>query len=252
MKTILVIGATGSIGQLVVKEAVAQGYAVRALVRNARKAHFDAGVELFEGDLTQPETLRGITANIDGIIFTQGNYANPEGVDYGGVLNVLRDLQGRTARIALMSTIYAPLVSNNASTDKGRAWKRRMERVVRASQLPYTIVRPSWFDCNEPNAQQLFLTQGRTDYNLTAADGGVFRVQLAETLVKALSTPEALNKTVELFAEKGERTTNFNALFAPMLCDEPNENFDAVKDPNNRPIAQEPARVKLDLHAFSR
>jgi uncharacterized protein YbjT (DUF2867 family) len=27
-------------------------------------------------------------------------------------------------------------------------WKRRGERLVRASGLPYTIVRPGWFDYN--------------------------------------------------------------------------------------------------------
>ncbi|MDB5317512.1 MAG: family NAD(P)-dependent oxidoreductase [Rhodospirillales bacterium] len=36
--TILVVGASGSIGRLVVEEALAQGHAVRALVRDAAKA----------------------------------------------------------------------------------------------------------------------------------------------------------------------------------------------------------------------
>ena len=35
--TVLVVGATGSIGQLVVKEAIKQGHAVHALVRSASK-----------------------------------------------------------------------------------------------------------------------------------------------------------------------------------------------------------------------
>lgn len=250
MKNILVIGATGSIGQLVVKQALEAGYQVRALVRSTKKAAFDPRVALFEGDLTEAETLRGITKGIDGIVFTQGNYADPENVDYGGALNVIRDLNGRTARIALMSTIYSPLVILEARFDNGCAWKHRMERIVRASKLPYTIVRPSWFDCNAPDEQQLFFTQGRTDYHLTATDGGVSREQIAETLLKSLTTPEALNKTVELFAEKGARTMDFNALFATAIADQPNENFDAIKDPNNRPMAKEPTRVQKELAAF--
>jgi uncharacterized protein YbjT (DUF2867 family) len=36
--TVLVVGATGSIGRLVFSEAFRQGHAVRALVRNADKA----------------------------------------------------------------------------------------------------------------------------------------------------------------------------------------------------------------------
>jgi uncharacterized protein YbjT (DUF2867 family) len=40
-KTILVVGSTGSIGHLVVEEAVRKGYAVRALVRTPSKARLD-------------------------------------------------------------------------------------------------------------------------------------------------------------------------------------------------------------------
>ncbi|HTO75109.1 MAG TPA: NmrA family NAD(P)-binding protein [Thermoanaerobaculia bacterium] len=35
-RTVLVVGATGSIGRLVVEEAARQGHVVRALVRDAR------------------------------------------------------------------------------------------------------------------------------------------------------------------------------------------------------------------------
>ena len=39
--TVLVVGATGSIGRLVVEEAIRQGHAVRALVRTqARRVSF--------------------------------------------------------------------------------------------------------------------------------------------------------------------------------------------------------------------
>jgi uncharacterized protein YbjT (DUF2867 family) len=36
--TVLVVGATGSIGGIVVEEVVRKGHAVRALVRDSRKA----------------------------------------------------------------------------------------------------------------------------------------------------------------------------------------------------------------------
>jgi uncharacterized protein YbjT (DUF2867 family) len=64
---ILVIGATGSIGSLVVEEGLRQGYSVRALVRSAEKAgRLPAKAEAVIGDLTRPDTLahagRGISA----------------------------------------------------------------------------------------------------------------------------------------------------------------------------------------------
>ncbi len=252
MNKILVVGATGSIGQHVVTEALKQGYQVRALVRNPHKARFDDRVEIFIGDLTKPETLKGITDGLDGIIFTQGNYADPEHVDYQGVRTIINLLNGRRAKLVLMSTIYSILVVNDQHFDNGCAWKRRTERLVRASKQPYTIVRPSWFDCNEADEQQLFITQGKTDYTLSANDGGVSRHQLAETLVQALTIPEAEHKTIELFAQKGAKTTDFNALFAAALADMATADFDGIKDPNNRPLAHEPPTVVRDLQGFAR
>jgi len=51
--TVLVVGATGSIGRLVVREALAQGHAVRALVRSEAKGRqLPAEARAIVGDLT--------------------------------------------------------------------------------------------------------------------------------------------------------------------------------------------------------
>lgn len=144
----LVVGATGSIGRFVVASAVDHGFAVRVLVRDAHRASFPPDVEVVVGDLTRPETLSQAVAGIDAIVFTQGTYGDlnaAEAVDYGGVRNVLAALRGHKARIALMTAI--------GTTDRkgSHDWKRRAERLVRASGLPYTIVRPAWFDYNRPD-----------------------------------------------------------------------------------------------------
>jgi len=56
--TILVTGATGSIGSLVVDEALRQGHSVHALVRSPEKARrLPAQAESVIGDLTRPDTL---------------------------------------------------------------------------------------------------------------------------------------------------------------------------------------------------
>ncbi|NES93775.1 MAG: NAD(P)H-binding protein [Desertifilum sp. SIO1I2] len=59
MGVIVVAGATGGVGKRVVERLLAQNYAVRALVRDANRARTILGdrVELFEADLTIPETL---------------------------------------------------------------------------------------------------------------------------------------------------------------------------------------------------
>ena len=69
--TILVAGATGGVGKRVTKKLLEQNYRVRALVRDAARAEniLDNRVELFEADITIPETLkpelmRGVSAVI--------------------------------------------------------------------------------------------------------------------------------------------------------------------------------------------
>jgi len=121
-------------------------------------------------------------------------------VDYQGIRTIINLLNDRRIKLVLISTIYSILVVNDQHFDNGCAWKHRTERLVRASKQPYTIVRPIWFDCHEADEQQQFITQGRTDYPLSANDGGVSRRQLAETLVQALTIPEAEHKTIKLFA----------------------------------------------------
>ncbi|NEP13492.1 MAG: NAD(P)H-binding protein [Symploca sp. SIO2C1] len=59
MGVILVAGATGGVGKRVVRCLMEQGYSVRALVRDVQRAKEMLGnkVELFEADITIPETL---------------------------------------------------------------------------------------------------------------------------------------------------------------------------------------------------
>ncbi|PTM58735.1 NAD(P)H-binding protein [Desmospora activa] len=64
--TVLVTGATGTVGRHIVAQLVQKGVQVRALTRNRKNARFPENVEVVEGDLMSPETLtpalRGVTA----------------------------------------------------------------------------------------------------------------------------------------------------------------------------------------------
>lgn len=252
--TLLVVGATGSIGRLVVEEAVGEGYRVRALVRDLRRARdFPGEVERMVGDLTRPETLPPAVDGVDAIVFTHGSggggKVGAENVDYGAVHNVLAALGGRSARIALMTSIGVTnrTGSFNRATEV-HDWKRRGERLVRASGLPYTIVRPGWFDYNDPDQHRLVFLQGDTRQAGDPSDGVVARRQIARVLVRSLSSDAADHKTFELVAEKGPPPDDVDGLFAALDADPPGS-VDAVRDTDNMPLAQEPARVRDDLDA---
>jgi uncharacterized protein YbjT (DUF2867 family) len=254
-KTVLVVGSTGSIGLLVVEEAVRQGYDVRALVRTPSKARrFPAQVEVTSGDVTHPETLNAAVDGVDAIVFTLGSdgkgKVGAENVDYGGVRNILRALGSEKPRIALMTSIGVTNRegSYNRSTE-AHDWKRRSERLVRASGLPYTIVRPGWFDYNGPNEHKLIFLQGDRRQAGDPSDGVISRRQIAEVLVHSLRSESALRKSFELIATAGAAQENLDALFAALEADAPGS-LDAVKDTANMPLEDEPQRVRDDLDAF--
>ena len=57
-KKVLVLGATGGTGKLIVSQALAKGYEVTALVRSAEKAAELKGAKLAIGDARDEAALR--------------------------------------------------------------------------------------------------------------------------------------------------------------------------------------------------
>jgi len=244
---VLVVGASGSIGRPAVAEAFRMGYATRALVRDSGQAKlYPEGVQVVVGDLTRPETLHDAVNGVTGVIFTHGIGGNdPKGaeqVNYGAVRNVLSVLKA-PARIALMTTVGV------TKPTIGHDWKRRGERLVRASGLPYTIVRPGWFDYNAPDQQQLIMRQGDTHWAGSPSDGVVARVQIARVLVASLTSPAANGKTFELVAEKGAPQSELEPLLSALQLDSVN-GYDGIQDRDNLPLAKEPDTVVRDLDAI--
>ena len=255
---ILVVGATGSVGRHGVDEALAQGHRVRVLVRDpARARGLPEAARRIVGDLTRPDTLAGAAADIDAIVFTHGSDASSrkivEDVDYGGVRNVLAALEpGQRPHIALMTAIG---ITNRAGSYNRQTesldWKRRGERLLRASGLPYTIVRPGWFDDNADDRLLPVFLQGDRRTTGTPRDGVVSRRQIARVLLASLGSPAADRKTFELVAEHGPEPRSFDALFAQLDAD-PDGQIDGARDPDNMPLADEPSRVVEDLARLAR
>jgi uncharacterized protein YbjT (DUF2867 family) len=135
---VLVVGASGGIGRLVVAAARRHELNVTALVRDlARAEHILPGVELAQGDLEQAASLAAAVRDVGAIVFTHDGPGSPDAarrIDHGGVANVLRALDDANPRIAAMTSSG---VSRRESPKSGVGqlldWKRRSERLVRAS-----------------------------------------------------------------------------------------------------------------------
>jgi uncharacterized protein YbjT (DUF2867 family) len=250
--SVLVVGATGSIGRLVVEESIREGYATRALVRDLDKARRLPGeADIVVGDVTRRDTLSAAVAGIDAVVLTLGSDGagkiGAETVDYGGLRNVLVALGAQPTRIALMTSIGVTNRTGayNKATE-AHDWKRRSERLVRASGHPYTIVRPGWFDYNQPDELRLVLLQGDTRQAGDPSDGAVARRQIAQVLVRSLGSDAAVRKTFELVAERGPAPEDFDRLFAPLQADPPGS-LDGAYDVKNMPLTDEPQHVRDDL-----
>lgn len=248
--TVLIIGATGSIGRHAVAEALKQGYAVRALARDRARAAraLPDGVEIVVGDLTRPDTLHAAVEGVDAIVFTHGSTTTERDVrdnDYTGVANVLRALGSRRVRIALMTAI--------GTTRSGVAyaqWKLRSERLIRASGNPYTIVRPGWFDYNQPGQRKIVMLQGDRRQAGTPADGVIARDQIARVLIDSLHSDSADHKTLELIADHGPEQDDLTAVFASLTPD-PSGSLDGAEDTVDLPVTQEPEKFRQDLATIS-
>lgn len=148
-KKVLIAGATGYLGQYVVKELKKQGYWVRALARTKGKlADLDEYIdEVFIGEVTKPETLGKVCDDIDVVISTVGITRQKDGltymdVDYGANKNLL-DL---SIKEKVSKFIYVSVLKG----DQMKALKMIQAKELfvdklKASQLDYAVIRPTGF-----------------------------------------------------------------------------------------------------------
>ncbi len=147
----LVVGATGLVGQQVALTLLQRGRSIRALVR--RGAHhpkaqplFSAGIEIFDGDLAQPESLPAACGGIDTIVCTATSM--PHGRN-DGLRRV--DLEGTLALIAAAEAagvrhfIYTSYSGNIREDCPLHTAKRMSEARLLDSNMRATILRPSYF-----------------------------------------------------------------------------------------------------------
>src|SRR5471030_2726357 len=77
---VLVLGATGGTGRLIVRDAVAKGYSVAALVRSKARADLP-GAELIEGDARDEATLARAMDGCDAVVSALGTGMGRREVD---------------------------------------------------------------------------------------------------------------------------------------------------------------------------
>jgi uncharacterized protein YbjT (DUF2867 family) len=140
--TILVTGATGTVGRNVVEQLARRGADVRALVRDPAKAGFPAGVTVAQGDLLDVDALRSALTGVSTLFLL--NAVTPDEFTQALIaLNLARE--AGIERIVYLSVIHADRYVNVPHF----AGKFAVERMIETMGMGATILRPAYFINND-------------------------------------------------------------------------------------------------------
>lgn len=140
--TILVTGATGTVGRQVVQHLLQRGATVRALVRNPADANLPAGVELHQGDQLDVDALRAAFKGVSTLFLLNAVVAD-EFTQALITLNVARE--AGVKRVVYLSVIHSDRYVNVPHF----AGKYGVERMIEQMGFSATILRPAYFMDND-------------------------------------------------------------------------------------------------------
>jgi uncharacterized protein YbjT (DUF2867 family) len=203
---ILVTGGTGVIGEGVVPELIARGHAVRLLSRHAGDdAKQWSGVEPFDGNVTEPDTLRGAAEGCDAVLHIVGIVAEkpPEltfqSVNIDGTRHVLDEARRANVRRFL----YVSSLGAGSGKSEYHKSKRAAEQLVEASDLAWTIIRPGNVYGPGDEVMSLLLKMVRISPAVPVIDNGdqkfqpIWHEDLAKLLVAVLGREDLHGRTLD-------------------------------------------------------
>jgi uncharacterized protein YbjT (DUF2867 family) len=220
----LIIGGTGGTGAEVSRILLARGAPVRLLARDPARADNAAsrGAEIVVGNVTEPKTVMASMKDVRVVVYTAGIrtfFAEARGraVVVDGVRNALEAARfyGNVRRFVFMSSIgvacpsafglVLELVKGGALRQKAEA-----EKLVRASEIPYSIVRAGVLTDSAKPGRPVVLSQNELPLRPDLLIG---RVDAARTLVRSVTELRACNATFDaVWGKPGDPNFDFESL----------------------------------------
>jgi uncharacterized protein YbjT (DUF2867 family) len=149
---VLVTGATGNTGSLLVPELLRENVDVRIFVRDEAKAKplQDLGAEVVTGDLDEPATILPAVKNVDKIYLLTWNgetqLQQAENVinaaNYEGMPHIVRHSMWGSENSRIIKQGY------------------KIEEILKSSGLPWTILKPTFYMQNTMMAAQTISSDG--------------------------------------------------------------------------------------------
>ena len=145
---ILLVGATGTLGRQIAKNAVENGHEVRCIVRNPKKASFlqEWGCELTKGDLLRKDdisyALQDIEAVVDAATSRPDDSKSIYETDWEGKLNLYNQCEVKgIKRVIFLSILLTEQFRNVPLMDV----KYCTEKLLEKSNFDYTIFKCAAF-----------------------------------------------------------------------------------------------------------
>jgi uncharacterized protein YbjT (DUF2867 family) len=219
--SILVTGATGTIGRQVVQHLTQRGAAVRALVRSPATANLPASVERVQGDMLDVDALRQALEGVSTLFLLNAVVAD-EFTQALITLNVARE--AGVKRVVYLSVIHSDRYVNVPHF----AGKFGVERMIEQMGFSATILRPAYFIDNDLTIKDV--VQGYGVYPMPIGSKGLAMIDTRD--IAEIAAIELLNREQ---APDNSALTRLNLVGPETLT---GEQVAAIwSDVLNRPIA---------------
>jgi len=206
---VLVTGATGTVGNELVKTLLQRGAGVRAEVRADVRAEvraltrkqpqpstFPDAVEIALGDLTDPVSVAEAMKGVDKLFLLNGNVADE--------LTQALTAYGLAKKAGLKHVTYLSVFNADQFLEVPHfAAKAVVEEAIRLGGMPYTILRPGYFFQNEIRLKAVLTGPGI--YPIPAGNQGLAAVDvrdIAAVAAKSLTEEGHAGKTYDLVSSE--------------------------------------------------
>ncbi|MEG4345075.1 NmrA family NAD(P)-binding protein [Microcoleus sp. A003_D6] len=205
--TLLILGATGTLGRQIARRALDEGYQVRCLVRSYRKAAFlkEWGAQLVPGNLCQPDSLppalEGVSAIIDAATASAADSVSIKRVDWDGKVSLI---QAAAAAGIKRYIFFSFLDAEKYPQVPLLEIKRCTELFLAESGLDYTILRPCGFLQGLLSLYAMPILDNQAVWlpNKPSALAYMNTQDVAKFAVRALSVPETEKKSFPVVGKR--------------------------------------------------
>jgi len=199
---ILIAGASSQPGQKLIPMLIQKGYQVRAFTRDPHKLEFarSLGVEVFEGDIRQPDTLLRACEGAEAVVSSVTGIGENliQEVDEAGNRSLMESAERSGVKRFVFVSAYSAALNHPVDFFRSKYWT---EEHLKSLRMEYTVLRPTAFMeswCAPIGRQVLseqavtILGSGKNPINFISAE------DVAKFIVLALEYPLLRNQTLTI------------------------------------------------------